>query len=159
MGGINLNQVKEIYRRLMAGESLTYLAKEYKTSRETVYKEFRKHGFDLTVRPCPRIGIAEHKVREICRLKKENVPVAQIAKQVGVAEDTARKYLNLSGFILKVEPPSLALYMADKADIVQRCKEAGMTEKQIAIELNVSRGTFRKYFPNSSNPIPRGGKK
>jgi DNA invertase Pin-like site-specific DNA recombinase len=155
MGGINPKEVKTIFRRFKAGESVANLAKEYKTSRETVYSQFRKHGFDYSNY---RTGYAKDKVKIMCRLKKKNMSVAQIAKLLGESVYLVRKYLNLSGFILKPGSQSLAHYMAEKTELVQRLREAQIPDIKIAIVLNVSIGCFRKYFPKSSKPIPLNGK-
>lgn len=95
------------------------------------------------------------------KLKKENVPISTIAKQLGIDIRTLQKYITLSKrelsllFMTQSEKARIERKNSKKAIIrkVQKLHSEGMSSRKIATYLHLDRRTVKKYVETNLQAV------
>ncbi len=145
-------------------KSITEIAEELKISWSTVQSYFKQH--QITIRQCSIPSVILNKLNDKdwlyeqhCEMRKS---FAAISKELGVQDDTVRKYAKKHGIDTHLYS-SLPVDTYDKLTNVEWLQEQCITHKknynQIAKELNISSITVSKYCEQHDIvPIGKGRK-
>ena len=83
-----MEELAQLVARYQAGEMSTALAREHGIAKSTFLRLLAEHGVGARHR-----GLTPAKEKEILRLRKQEMIIRKIAKQVGSSYDTARIFL------------------------------------------------------------------